>query len=219
MTDHDPYTDPDTGVLRNLLGIEDADELERVERLLVWERISEGAPEGNFDLQHLQAIHRHLFQDVYDWAGQVRTVEINKDGSQFQMRRFIEAGMEDVHRRLVTQDNLRNLTPDEFARQGSVILGDVNHCHPFREGNGRAQLEFFDQLANQAGHSFDASTLDPQRWVEASRAAHLGDYQLMEREIRGAIGLDRYRANDVAEQLERIAEQRRQSRDRDDRGR
>ena len=67
----DPYVYTGTFVLRNRLDIREADELDRVERQLVRERILEGIPRGNFDLRHLKAIHFHLFQDIYEWAGQV----------------------------------------------------------------------------------------------------------------------------------------------------
>ena len=66
------YTYPNSPVLRNKLDLRDADALERAERLLVQQRIEEGIPRGNFSLDHLQAIHRHLFQDVYEWAGDIR---------------------------------------------------------------------------------------------------------------------------------------------------
>lgn len=85
----DPYCYPGSNLLRNLLGLHDRSELERAERQLIQLRIEEGTPSGNFDLNHLQAIHRHLFQDIYDWAGEIRQVEISKDGSQFQFRQFI----------------------------------------------------------------------------------------------------------------------------------
>jgi len=70
----------------------------------VGDRIAQGAPLGTFDLAHLRAIHRHLFQDIYDWAGELRTVEIYKGGSQFQFRRYIPTGMTDMHRRLPAPD-------------------------------------------------------------------------------------------------------------------
>jgi cell filamentation protein len=82
--DVDPYLIPGTKVLRNRLGISDARRLDRIERRIVADRIAEGAPVGAFDLGRLRAIHRHLFQDIYDWAGELRTVEINKGGHQFQ---------------------------------------------------------------------------------------------------------------------------------------
>lgn len=144
-------------------------------------------PAGDFDLEHLCAIHRHLFQDIYDWAGELRSVEINKEGHQFQFRRYIQTGMSDVHHRLVQSKFLKGLSPDQFAQQAGVIIGDVNYIHPFREGNGRAQAQYLKQLAVQAGHAFDLRRLDPVRWIEASKSSHGADYELMGRVIRQAM--------------------------------
>jgi cell filamentation protein len=185
--DDDPYLIPGTNVLRSRLGISDARRLDRVERRLVADRIAEGAPIGVFDLTHLSAIHYHLFQDVYDWAGELRTVEISKGGHQFQFRRYIQTGMHDVHRRLVRSKFLKGLYPGEFARQAGVIIGDVNYIHPFREGNGRTQAQYLKQLAFQAGHNFDLRRLDPLLWIEASKSSHGADYELMARAISQAI--------------------------------
>ncbi len=184
MSADDPYCYPGSSVLRNRLGLTNPDQLNRVERRLVAQRIAEGAPTGAFDLAHLRAIHRHLFQDVYDWAGEVRTVEIAKGGHQFQFRQFIETGMADVHRRLETADFLRGMTPGAFADAVGPILGDVNYVHPFRDGNGRAQLQYLEQLAEQAGHPIDLTRIDPVGWLEASRLSHGGDYGPMAAEIR-----------------------------------
>jgi cell filamentation protein len=153
------------------------------ERELVAVRAAQGIPKGRFDLEHLCAIHRHLFQDVYDWAGKVRTVEIVKGGSQFQFRRFIETGMADIHGRLVKAKFLHGLRQGELVGAASVIIGDLNYVHPFREGNGRTQLYYFEQLAEQAGHPIDLGLIDPVRWVEASRSAHRGDYSPMAEQI------------------------------------
>ncbi len=151
------------------------------------DRIAEGAPIGAFDLTHLRAIHGHLFQDVYDWAGELRTVEINKGGHQFQFRRYIQTGMHDVHGRLVQSKFLKGLSPNEFARQAGVIIGDVNYIHPFREGNGRAQAQYLKQLAAQAGHDLDLRRIDPPLSMEASKMSHGADYELMARVIRQAL--------------------------------
>lgn len=183
----DPYVYPGTTTLRNRLGITDPGELDRVERSLVTDRIAEGVPKGKFDLSHLRAIHRHLFQDVYDWAGQLRTVEINKGGHQFQFRQYIETGMTDVHRRLVRAGFMKGLSPAEFGREVAVILGDVNYVHPFREGNGRTQAHYLKQLAEQAGHPLDLKRIDPASWIEASKASHATDYDLMAKVIRRAL--------------------------------
>jgi cell filamentation protein len=187
----DPYVYPGTDVLRNRFGIVDAALLNRIERLLVAQRAREGVPSGDFDLKHLCAIHRHLFRHVYDWAGELRSVEINKGGHQFQFRRYIQTGMHDVHRRLVHSKFLKGLSPDEFARQAGVIVGDVNYIHPFREGNGRTQAQYLKQLAVQAGHDLDLRRLDPTLWIEASKSSHGADYELMGRVIRQAIAAQR----------------------------
>jgi cell filamentation protein len=115
----------------------DAGDLDRVERLHTANRGYEPIPRGSFDLAHLRAIHRHLFQDIYEWAGELRTVEISKGRQQFQFRKFIETGMADVHGRLVRSRFLNGLAAAPFAEAAAVIVGDINYIHPFREGNGR----------------------------------------------------------------------------------
>lgn len=180
---------PDFIVLKNKLNLRDAAELEFFETEFVMQRIAKGVPSGCFDLAHLKAIHRHLFQDVYEWAGELRTVEISKSGSQFQFRRFIETGMADVHRRLVARNFLRGLGAAEFADEAGAIMGDVNYVHPFREGNGRTQILYLEQLAQQAGHAIDLTRIDKSLWIAASREAHVGRYEAMSRCIAAAIGV------------------------------
>ncbi len=147
MSDRDYCYPPDYTVLRNRLDIRDARALDEAERELVALRLLEPVPTGDFDLTHLKAIHRHLFQNVYAWAGEVRAVEIAKGGSRFQPQRFIETGMSDIHRRIVAAGYFRGLEPVGFAEGVGSVLGDVNHVHPFREGNGRTQFQYLKQLA------------------------------------------------------------------------
>lgn len=187
---------PDYSVLRNKLDIRDAATLDTVERRLVVARSIAGVPDGAFDLAHLRAIHRYLFQDVFDWAGQLRTVEIAKGGSQFQFLRYIETGMADVHRRLVAQDFLKSLPANDFAERAGELIGDVNYVHPFREGNGRTQLVYLKQLGSRAGHRIDLARLDRDKWMEASREAHLGRYEPMSQCIKMALGFERERRRD-----------------------
>lgn len=186
MTD-DPYVYPGTSILRNKHGIVDAVELDRIERLLVRQRANERLPSGDFDLTHLRAIHRHLFQDVYDWAGEIRTVEISKGGDQFMLRQYIHNGMADVHRRIVEADYFTGLSRDDFAAAAGRITGDVNYVHPFREGNGRTQLLYLKRLSARAGQRLDLRRLDPAGWIEASKRANRTDYDLMIAIIRRAL--------------------------------
>ncbi len=187
MSDTEYCYPPDFTVLKNKLSLKDADELERFEREFVTQRIAQGVPLGNFDLAHLKAIHHQLFQDIYDWAGEVRRVEISKQGHQFQFRQYIETGMTDIHRRLVRLNFLQNLTPDNFADEAGEILGDLNYVHPFREGNGRTQLLYLEQLSAQAGHPIELTKVKKEEWLTASREAHLGSYGPMSDCIRMAL--------------------------------
>lgn len=174
-------------ILRNRLGIRDAKELDYQERFFVSNRAAQGVPNGDFDFAHLRSIHRHLFQDVYDWAGEVRTVEISKNGHQFMFRRYIENGMTDVHRRIVRAGRFKGSSLEAFALAVGPIMGDVNYIHPFREGNGRTQLYYLEQLSVAAGHPLDLRHIDPTAWVEASRRAHEADYAPMTEAVAGAL--------------------------------
>jgi cell filamentation protein len=183
----DPYVYPGTSILRNRLGITDAAFLDKQERSLVVLRARRDIRRGSFDLSHLRAIHRHLFQDVYDWAGELRTVEISKGDQQFQFRKYILTGMADVHGRLVRSRFLKGLSSAQFAEQPSMIVGDINYIHPFREGNGRTQLQYLKQLAEGAGHSLDLGHIPAARWIEASISSHSADYGPMTATIAAAL--------------------------------
>jgi cell filamentation protein len=183
----DPYLYPATTILRNRLGIRNAEQLEAFERLMAMQRAAEGIPTGDFDLAHLQAIHGHLFQDVYDWAGQIRTVELNKGGHQFMFRQYIQTGMADIHRRIVKADYLTGLSLADFAAGAGEIMADINYVHPFREGNGRAQLLYLRQVSIAAGHRLDLRHIDPNAWIEASKHAHHADHAFMGATIRAAL--------------------------------
>ncbi len=186
---HDPYLIPGTDVLENKLGIRDAKELERAERLLTADRLVELATEpvaGNFDLAHLQRIHRAIFQDVYDWAGDLREINISKGGMRFAMTSQLEASAADIFVRLRRDNYLEGLQRSEFARSAADFLGDVNALHPFREGNGRTQREFFRELAARAGFHLDWSQTDSKEIVRASIASMIGDTKPLAAVIRRA---------------------------------
>jgi cell filamentation protein len=186
----DPYTDPATGVLRNQLGLTTAPGLEAAEReithsalILLWE-----APvRPGYDLLHLREIHRRIFGDIYEWAGQIRTVAISK-GSLFCLPRYIESAAAEIFGQLRKEDFLRNLAREEFLDRLTYYLGEVNAIHPFREGNGRAQRTFFEQLTSDAGYRLNWQHLDLDRNVEASVAIMRGDAALMRRMLDELVG-------------------------------
>jgi len=188
MSDENYCYPPNFTILKNKLDLRDAELLDRFERRAVLQRAAQGVPTGQFDLAHLRAIHRHLFQDVYDWAGEIRTVEIAKGGNQFQFRQYIATGMADVHRRLVAARYLKGLAGRAFADKAGEIIGDINYVHPFREGNGRTQALYLEALARHAGHIVDLTRIVREAWIEASKEAHAGHYARFGDCIHAALG-------------------------------
>ena len=159
------------GVLRNKLGITDAALLQQAETTFVALRQAELArqpPGDQFDLDHLCAIHRTLFQDVYEWAGEIRQVDISKGTSLFAHFSYIAANAQTLFASLAGEQALRGLPPDQFASRAAYFLGELNVLHPFREGNGRTQRIFFTQLAAQAGYALDWSLISAQQMIDAS---------------------------------------------------
>lgn len=156
------YTDPKTGILRNLADITDSDDLLFFESGAVAKRIQElyEKPIKIRGVESLLSIHRHLFQDVYSWAGKRRKVEISKAGKQFfptthfdNAFRFIDTLISD-YRSISKGDNL------QIAEKLAEILDNVNYLHPFREGNGRAQREFLRLLASEKGLTLNLNPPD-----------------------------------------------------------
>jgi len=157
----DPYADPVTGVLRNKLGLRTIGGLEAAEREITHAALiflKESPVKPSYDLRHLCAIHRRIFGDIYDWAGQLRTVAIAK-GSWFCLPQYIESSAAEIFRALHAESLLRGLPRDVFTERLTHYLGEVNALHPFREGNGRAQRAFFEQLASDAGFLLDCARL------------------------------------------------------------
>jgi cell filamentation protein len=184
----DPYSDPVTGVLYNKLGLGTAAGLEAAEREITHAALillDESPVSPGYDLPHLQEIHKRIFGDIYEWAGQIRTVAIAK-GAMFCLPQYIGSSAVVIFGELHDEDCLRGLHRDAFVGRLAHYLGEVNALHPFREGNGRAQRAFFGQLARDAGFTLAWQHLDPARNVKASAAIMRGDPEPM-REMLDAL--------------------------------
>jgi cell filamentation protein len=94
---------------------------------------------GPCDVERLRGIHRYLFQDVYEWAGEFRTVDIAKGNSYFAHVPYIESTLKDLFERLSKGQHLHGLNQEGFADRVAEVLGTLNAVHAFREGNGRTQ--------------------------------------------------------------------------------
>ena len=154
----DPYVYPDTSVLRNLGDIRDADRLSRFESdhcLARLVELFETPIHGHFDSDHLRRVHRYLFQDVYAWAGEFRTVNLAKGNSFFARPEYIIPELKKLFHRLASEQFPRGSNPEGFCKSAAYYLAEINALHPFREGNGRAQREFIRELALKAGYELE----------------------------------------------------------------
>jgi cell filamentation protein len=171
------YLLPHSEVLRNKVNATTPDQLRDAENDLVEARLAELRAERTlirrtYDLLHLQAIHRHLFQDLYAWAGELRTVGINKGkGESFAPPLSIEQTFQHVAQRIAESDQLRGLDGGQLAAEVAYLYDYANFAHPFREGNGRAQREFFDQLLAESGHGLDWDLIDKTQLHDACHIA------------------------------------------------
>jgi cell filamentation protein len=174
-------------VLRNLAGLTDPQELEAFEVLSVTQRSEEPFPDGAFDAAHFRAVHRHLFQDVYDWAGAPRTIRIFKDNSPFGYPETFERELAKLFGGLRDRDYLQGRTAEAFAAGAAHFLGELNAIHLFREGNGRTQTAFLAMLALEAGHPLDLDRVDPRAWMTAMVRSFYGDETQLAAQIRAMI--------------------------------
>lgn len=173
---------PGTDVLINKFDIRDPVAARAAEYKLASVReleLSAKPIEGNFDFKHLQAIHKHVFQDYYDWAGKIREVDFakrNKDTgmvNKFVPKDVMFLKVEEFEKFLKDKNELKGLTKPEFVKAIAEVHTRLNEIHPFREGNGRSTRVYLTQLAREAGYEFDMSKVDKDRWNLASHKAQV----------------------------------------------
>ncbi|MBT1160713.1 MULTISPECIES: Fic/DOC family protein [Bifidobacterium] len=184
----DPYVDRRTGILRNLVGATTYDELQNAEGEFVALRMNEfftrPIPHMSGSLDDFRMLHRILFQDIYDWAGEIRTVEIRKnvEGAEFFLPSTnIDMGVGWAQGELWKDNMLAGLDPPRFAQRLAYHYDNYNFIHPFREGNGRVQRLFWTLLCHDAGYDLDWRLVSGEENDEASRlAAEDQNYTMLE---------------------------------------
>ena len=175
------YCYPHSDVLMNKLGIQDAEELKKAEREITSLRLANARVykiRGQFDLQHLKDIHKYIFQDVYDWAGEIRWVNIAK-GNMFCNYPFIEANAESLFTKLKKEKYLKETPEQDMPIRLAYYLSEINVIHPFREGNGRSQRLWIEYLAEENGYSVDFSEVTAEEMIQASAEAFACQYDCM----------------------------------------
>jgi cell filamentation protein len=184
------YTLQDGVTLKNRLGLTTYEKLEAAEtdfvRNRLWDFASGQGPKGHFDVEHLKAIHRYLFQDVYQWAGHTRDEPValsdgtiatepvlrKTGGKPFLDGALIAERLDRIARTLASEGYLRGLKRREFAGRAADLMIDLNAVHPFREGNGRTLRIFMEALAREARHRLDFSVVSRERMIQASIAGN-----------------------------------------------
>lgn len=167
------YCYPGSDVLINKLGLVDERALEAAEIKLTQARIEDYEPDfDDFSLPALRAIHFHLFQDLYDWAGDIRTVDISRGGTRFANVSRIEPEADKLFQQLAREAYLVGLPREQFLARLAHYYSELNVIHPFRDGNGRAQRLMFEVFSINAGYALRWEPISRAEWIAANIAAY-----------------------------------------------
>lgn len=203
MKSYSDYFYPGTDTLKNKLNIRDSGQLEAAERQLTFARLAQPIDSPELSPEGLKRMHHHLFQDLYPWAGQFRTVDMQKvveSGpnvhfapammvARVEIPRFFRELNSDLNDR-----NFDNLDPETFSYRAAVYIADLNHIHPFPEGNGRTQRFLLGAIAQRAGYQVDQTKIDRNAWIAGAidssgqdRDGEFGPHRVMTGVIERAI--------------------------------
>ncbi|WP_024695998.1 putative adenosine monophosphate-protein transferase Fic [Pseudomonas syringae] len=185
----DPYCYPGTTVLKNRLNVVSDNVLAEAERALSEVAVSliDFAPPP-YDLSYLRNLHRLLFADLYDWAGELRTVDISKGNTRFCTMTRIEPESKKLFALLDKANWFQELERDQLVKACAEAFGDLNVIHPFREGNGRAQRVLFEHLIVNAGYEISWWAVEAEEWTQANIDAVDCDYRALTNVFERCIG-------------------------------
>ena len=164
------YCYPNSDVLKNKFNIHDNKLLEKIERKIVLAKLYElrqNKQIGKFDIRHLISIHKYLFEDIYPFAGLLRTENIAKGNFSFAEWEYIESELNKLLNNLENENYLKDLEKETFIKKLSYYMAELNVLHPFREGNGRTIREFIRQLAFINGYVLDMQNIEPKDMLQA----------------------------------------------------
>ena len=160
--------------LENKLGITNSAELAREEERISKKKAVELFESGSLDklapgrFASLQAIHKALFKDIYDFAGELRTVNLAKGNFRFAPLMYLEAALANI-------DKMPQSTFDEIVEK----YVEMNIAHPFREGNGRSTRLWLDQMLKAGiGQVVDWSRVDKEDYLLAMERSSIKDVEI-----------------------------------------
>ncbi|MCB1529295.1 MAG: Fic family protein [Hyphomicrobiaceae bacterium] len=185
----DPYVYPGSTVLKNKLDIRDVEQLAAIERAITTAKFLSPPPALDVTADGYRSLHRYIFEDVYDWAGDYRSVNIAKGNSFFCAPQFIAKQMNERFDVIRADDRILSRDSGTFAESLAEHVSELNAIHPFREGNGRTLQIWLQQMADAAGVPFELTRVPPQGWINASITSFaVGDTKPFETIILRAIG-------------------------------
>ncbi len=179
-----------TTCLINKFGITDDKQLSLIEGQITFAKGSElerNPIKGNFDFEHYKAIHKYLFDEIYEWAGKIRTVDMSKKGTNFAKANEIEKLANACFARLKSENYFKGQEFDEYINNIVDFYCVTNMLHPFREGNGRTQRIFISQLIRYAGYDIDFSKINTDNLMSATIHAANGIDDFLKEIFKNAI--------------------------------
>jgi len=181
--DHsDAYQYPNSTVLKNAPGVTDGSDLEALELNATVARMPEvlayirGKP---INLKLWQDIHRILFQDIYEWAGLLRSVQLSKGNTLFAHPENIKKEGDRIFRELDGDADLQGLVKDDLCQRLAYYSSACNALHPFREGNGRTQKLLFGEIVRRLGYQIEWKELSAEDHLKAVIEAHNHRFELL----------------------------------------
>ena len=166
-----------TTCLINKLDIRDEQKLSEAEAAIVFGKLTmlkQNPVQGTFDFEHYKQLHHFLFCDIYDWAGQIRGINLSKKGTNFVSADQIDTCAKSCFQRLQSF-NPEKLSQRELAEEVADFYHTINMLHPFREGNGRVQRAFFEYwVEERLGCSLNLTAVDADEFMVATIFAAQG---------------------------------------------
>jgi len=178
-----------TQIFKNKYGITDAEQLKKVEEEIVAIKIAESKTtvkaNDNFDFEYFKWIHKFLFEELYEWAGEIRKVRITKGNFTFAFVEHIENQANKLFFELKEEQYLQNDDYEIFIKRVAYYMSELNVIHPFREGNGRVNRLFFRKLAEKRGYDLNFQSVGKEQYLKAIiLAAENFDCSLLEEMLK-----------------------------------
>jgi len=190
--DNDPYINENSGILRNKLGIKTQNELNDAEARITSVEITvltsdDIPPYDEFTEDLFLRVHKQLFEELYDWAGKLRTVELSKGETSFARLEHLATSTHELFKQLNKDEYLVNLDFEPFVEKLAHYYGEFIVLHPFRDGNGRAIRTFLAMLADSIGWHIAWDEMNAEQNIVASIAAYNGKEEPLQKILQNIV--------------------------------